>query len=196
MDLKKILKSIKLHEREISVFFGVVVLVVAGGFMIRYLGDVRTQSETQQANSNQNKAETYVISKGETLWSISQKYYKKGSDWKRIADANNISNPAELEVGKSLVIPDMESQIAPSSEPVEQVTPSPVPSPIPQITETAAATDSNITNDNYVVIKGDSLWKIAVRAYGDGSKWVKIARENNLKNPNLIHTGNVFRIPR
>lgn len=46
------------------------------------------------------------------------------------------------------------------------------------------------------MVKGDHLWGIAVRAYGDGYKWVEIARENNLVNPNLIHPGNVLSLPR
>jgi nucleoid-associated protein YgaU len=45
-------------------------------------------------------------------------------------------------------------------------------------------------------VKGDSLWKIAVRAYGDGYKWVSIAKANKLVNPNLIHSGNVLTLPR
>lgn len=55
---------------------------------------------------------------------------------------------------------------------------------------------SEITQSEYVVKKGDDLWDIAVRAYADGYKWVDIARVNNLSNPDLIHPGNVFKIPR
>jgi nucleoid-associated protein YgaU len=40
------------------------------------------------------------------------------------------------------------------------------------------------------------LWTIAVRAYGDGYKWTEIAKANKLVNPNLIHPGNVFVLPR
>jgi len=46
------------------------------------------------------------------------------------------------------------------------------------------------------VVKGDNLWQIALRAYGDGYQWVKIARENKLANPDLIHSGNILKIPR
>ncbi|PIZ97158.1 MAG: lectin, partial [Candidatus Levybacteria bacterium CG_4_10_14_0_2_um_filter_35_8] len=37
---------------------------------------------------------------------------------------------------------------------------------------------------------------IAVRAYGDGYRWVDIARANGLENPDLIFSGNVLKIPR
>jgi nucleoid-associated protein YgaU len=56
--------------------------------------------------------------------------------------------------------------------------------------------DQTITGNQYTVVKGDSLWNIAVRAYQDGYQWVKIADENNLGNPDKIHPGNVLNIPR
>jgi nucleoid-associated protein YgaU len=56
--------------------------------------------------------------------------------------------------------------------------------------------DISITGDTYVIQKGDSLWKIAVRAYGDGFKWVEIAKANDLENPDLIHSDNELKLPR
>ncbi|MGA2968080.1 MAG: LysM peptidoglycan-binding domain-containing protein, partial [Candidatus Levyibacteriota bacterium] len=48
----------------------------------------------------------------------------------------------------------------------------------------------------YTVKSGDYLWSIAIRAYGDGYQWVKIAKANNLTNPDLIFSGNVLQLPR
>ena len=49
----------------------------------------------------------------------------------------------------------------------------------------------------YVVVKGDSLSKIAQRAYGDGKKWRKIYEANRdvIKDPDLIYPGQSLRIP-
>ena len=49
----------------------------------------------------------------------------------------------------------------------------------------------------YVVAKGDSLSRIAERAYGDGSKWRKIYEANKdiIKDPDLIYPGQALRIP-
>src|SRR3989344_4280499 len=47
----------------------------------------------------------------------------------------------------------------------------------------------------YTVKKGDTLWKIAIEHYQDGSKWTQIATQNNLSNPSLIHQGNILVIP-
>ena len=50
---------------------------------------------------------------------------------------------------------------------------------------------------SYVVAKGDSLSKIAQRAYGDGRKWRKIYEANKdiIKDPDLIYPGQSLRIP-
>ncbi len=49
-----------------------------------------------------------------------------------------------------------------------------------------------------VVKKGDSLSKIAFRAYGDAMKYNKIyaANPDIIKNPNLIHVGQRLRVPK
>lgn len=49
----------------------------------------------------------------------------------------------------------------------------------------------------YTVKRGDSLWAIAKRYYGNGSLWPRIfdANRNKIKNPNLIYPGQVLSIP-
>lgn len=47
---------------------------------------------------------------------------------------------------------------------------------------------------NYTVKKGDTLWEIAKQYLGSGTKYTQIASENNIKNPNLIYPGQVFKI--
>ena len=53
---------------------------------------------------------------------------------------------------------------------------------------------------NYTVVSGDSLWKIAQKLLGNGSRWYEIYTYNNNKsiiggNPNLIYPGQVLSIP-
>ncbi len=49
----------------------------------------------------------------------------------------------------------------------------------------------------YTVQKGDSLSKIAQHQYGDGKKWKTIfeANRDQITNPDLIHPGQVLKIP-
>lgn len=51
------------------------------------------------------------------------------------------------------------------------------------------------TADRYTVVKGDSLWAICKRTYGDGSLAYKLATANGVKNPNLIYPGQVLDLP-
>lgn len=194
MDLKKFLKTIKLHEREISILVGVLLILLVGIFVVRYVRNLRNALQNQETSTKPNNGITHTVSKGETLWSISQEYFQNGTLWRKIADANNITAPTKIKVGQVLTIPSIseESTLAPTQTKEENAQ----QKISPQITEEAASTTSEITGDNYTVERGDNLWKIAVRAYGNGYKWVEIARANKLHNPNLIHKGNVFVIPR
>ncbi len=49
----------------------------------------------------------------------------------------------------------------------------------------------------HVVMLGDSLWKIAVKYYGNGLYWRKIYEANKaqIKNPNIIRPLQILRIP-
>lgn len=53
------------------------------------------------------------------------------------------------------------------------------------------------SNKSYTVVKGDCLWNIAKKFYGNGSKYTVIynANKDKIKNPNLIYPGQVLTIP-
>lgn len=48
----------------------------------------------------------------------------------------------------------------------------------------------------HTIAKGEHLWGLAKRYYDDGYKWVEIARENKLVNPNVIHSGSKLIVPK
>ena len=50
-------------------------------------------------------------------------------------------------------------------------------------------------NRYYTVIKGDSLWAIAKKYYGSGHLYPKIAKANNIENPDIIYIGQKLLIP-
>jgi len=167
----------------------------------------------------------YTVQKGDDLWKISENFLGTGYEWKRIADANNIASPYGIEVGQELTIPPVITEtilpeVTPEEGAVKEVvsptetvaspteTPVPTETLLPTITpseevalsptptEAISPTVQAIEGDSYTVVKGDNLWNISVRAYGDGFKWTEIAKANNLTNPGLIHSGNTFVIPR
>ena len=46
----------------------------------------------------------------------------------------------------------------------------------------------------YTVQRGDSLWSIAKKQLGDGTKYKEIARKNGIANPNRIYPGQVLKL--
>ncbi|MCP4177404.1 MAG: LysM peptidoglycan-binding domain-containing protein [bacterium] len=56
---------------------------------------------------NPQESKTYIVKKGDTLWSISYKFYNDGKSWKKIQDANmgKLKNPKNLKAGMILTIP-------------------------------------------------------------------------------------------
>lgn len=148
-------------------------------------------TEALQTGKNTN----YTVSEGETLWSIAEEKYGSGFEWYRIAQANKISDAANLEKGTALVIPD--GQVAAVTAPTAAMDEETEPSKEASKPEMQASDESgsDIKSSSYVIQEGDDLWDIAVRAYGDGYKWVEIAEANNLENPDLIHVDNTLKLP-
>jgi nucleoid-associated protein YgaU len=177
---KKYLKQLSLPESFISITLGFLVVIVAGLLLFNYLNRGKSgNNETVKENQNQQEEiavlpTKHVIADGETLWSIAEKYYHSGYNWVTLAKENNLTNADNIFTGQELNIPKAET-IRPESENV-------------------SSSQTQVIK-NYTVISGDNLWNIAVKEYNDGYAWTKIAKANNLTNPNLIHSGNVLIIP-
>lgn len=161
-----------------SLILGIVVVVIALTLIVAFIKSRQAQNvsqtkpevssqKTENLTESKSLSTTYTVVEGDYLWSIAENYYKSGYSWVDIAKANNLENPDLLFVGTKLIIPTVNEE-----------------------------KEALISETSYTVVKGDCLWNIAVRAYGDGYRWVDIAKANNLISPDLIHTENVLVIPR
>lgn len=180
---KKRLMKLNLSESYISITLGFLVVIVGGILMYNYL----TKNKSGQSSTPTTKQEqktwqevtpslptTHTVTGNENLWTIAEKYYNSGYNWVTLFKENQLINPDLVYVGQVLTVPKADT-ILPAGEKTS-----------------SAATEPAKT---YTVVKGDNLWNIAVAKYGDGFAWTKISGANNLVNPNLIHTGNVLKIP-
>jgi len=193
LNLKSILKSLKLNESTISMVLGAIVIVVVGVLVLNYFrgrepGTTLPEGEVTETQEGptviRNGKTVHIVQPGDNLWRIAERYYDSGYNWVDVASANNLANPGLIESGQELAIPDVEPKLATVAT-----------------AETGVLGDSEdlsnaISGATYEVSPGDHLWGIAVRAYGDGYRWVDISTENDLENPNLIHAGNVLTLPR
>ena len=61
----------------------------------------------------------------------------------------------------------------------------------------SSSSSEQSTAKTYTVGPNDTLWKIAQKVYGDGSKYTKIYEANKdiIKNPNIIRQGQVLKLP-
>ena len=74
------------------------------------------------------------------------------------------------------------------------------PEPAAPVKIVRAARAPMAGDETYKVVKGDTLWDLAVEYYGDGTKWHKILEANPGKipgdNPRLLQIGTVLVIPK
>ncbi len=183
-------KQFKLTESYTSLILGFIVVIIVAILIISFVKNRITteKSVTQETSSVSTEEETkstvlpvsYTVVAGDDLWGISEKFYKSGYNWTDIAKENNLENPGLITAGMKLTIPNAVPKI--------------VTSDIMKAEQNNI--NGKITQDSYTVKKGDYLWDIAIRAYGDGYRWTDIAKENNLENPSLIFSENVLKLPR
>lgn len=210
----------QLSESYISIGLGLLVVVVVGILLYNYFTQKNQNQDTssdstidQEATISAQPGKTYSVVEGDTLWSISEKAYGTGYNWSQIAQANNLSNTDDLVAGQELKIPEISPQpsalaqasVSASSSPMVSPTPVVSPSPVAQTSVVTTATptpatpttsEATISGTSYTIVAGDTLWNIACRAYNDCYQWTKIAQENKLDNPNLIHVNNTLTLSR
>jgi nucleoid-associated protein YgaU len=178
-------KYIKSSEELVSMLLGLAIVVVVVSLIFNFIqrkkGTVEIPGATninlseEVVNEKQSGGNFYTVEKGDNLWKIAEKKYSNGYIWVKIAKENNLKNASVIYVGQKLKMPVVESIIVASTGEINK-----------------------IEQGEYKVIKNDNLWKIAVRAYGDGYKWVNIYKENKVKlnSPNLLEIGMTLNIPK
>ena len=171
----------KSKEDVVSMFLGLVVVVALVGFLVNFIekrkGNIEIPGVSNDLNINEvadgkgNNVDSIVVSDNDSLWKIAVKVYGDGYKWTEIANANNLKNPGLIYSGQKLIIP----EIKPSEEVISSGT------------DMAVVTEKT----EYTVIRNDSLWKIAVKVYGDGYKWTKIWEDNRsvLNSPDKLEIG-------
>lgn len=65
------------------------------------------EEEEEEETAPATPTKTYVVQSGDTLGKISNKLFGTTAKWKKIAEANKITNPKHLKVGMTLIVPEL-----------------------------------------------------------------------------------------
>ena len=180
---KTLIKKFDSTDSIVSLVLGLAVVLVVGMTIVNYVKSRTQPAASTTQTTNEKTAATvslpakHTVKPGESLWTIAQTYYKSGYNWVDIRDTNNVVNPDLIEAGQTLTIPDVPAKTVGT----------------PAIS--SASVSEKPKDASYTVVKGDDLWDIALKEYGNGYKWVDIAKANKLENPEVIHPGNVLKMP-
>lgn len=227
-ELQKEQLPISERQSQLATILIGVLIIIAGFLIYNYVSGLRTEKgelggfgeiviptkeitgqPSPVVTEEEGKAlGTYTVKIGDNLWKIAQEQLGDGLKWREIAEANDIpiGNPS-LKVGQELIIPGRElaeAEITPTPEVEVQISPTPIELAGEPETAIGETPETAVGPQTYTVVRGDTLWSIAQRFYGNGSQWHKIfdAQGNNLSMYSvngrtfpLIHTGNVLVIP-
>jgi nucleoid-associated protein YgaU len=119
-------------------------------------------------------AGTVIVRSGDSLWKLSRRYSGSAVRWREWLQRNpELGDPRSLRVGAVLFVPPREGRSALGLAPVLR-------GPARSV----------------VVRSGDSLWRISAERYGDGARWLCVARANaGLRDTAVIFPGQRLLLP-
>lgn len=200
--IEKLESQAETKQSKISMVLGALIILVIGILIFNYfnknkasLGPAQQSTQTIEDVSPEALPGKYTIKEGDTLYEIAEKYFKDGFKYTEIAQANNLTSADEITTGSVIDIPKLEAKA--------ESTPQPQVVAGIQNNENTGTGGGNSTiwgprieGNTYTVVEDDWLSKIAGRAYGDIMAFEKIAKANNIADPDHIEPGQVLTIPR
>lgn len=189
--LQKLESELKPNQSYLSLVLGLLIVLIAGILVVNYFkkGPSILGPAQQTSIEQQNQAallEKYTVKRDDTLFNIAKAYYNDGYQYQKIAEANKLVDANLIEEGQVLEMPKIEVAKVEAALNTQGTGGA----------ENQTIWGEKITGDTYTVIEGDWLSTISGRAYGDVMVFDKIAKANNIADPNLIEPGLVLKIPR
>ncbi|MFA7308683.1 MAG: LysM peptidoglycan-binding domain-containing protein [Patescibacteria group bacterium] len=149
--------------------------------------EAKKTEDAKKAAEEEAKAKqvTYKVKSGDTLADIAAEF---GVEWQKIAEANNMKEPYNIEIDQELIIPG----VAPKTETPAPTTPATTTTTTNPDAPTGTTTAPTTGGTTYTVKSGDTLAGIGAEL---GVTWQDIAKENNMADPYPIEIGQVLKIP-
>ena len=164
------------QENYAGLILGAIIVVILGLLVANFITNRNNQiDEGEQTGIGEEASAStqYTVKENDSLSKISEEIYGDQEAWPVIASVNKIANPNLIFTGSTLEIP--------STQKLEEI-------------------KMQMTQTSYDVQEGETIFEIAQKMYGDGSRWPTIASANNIgRLPNgnpLIFAGSTLTIPR
>jgi nucleoid-associated protein YgaU len=127
---------------------------------------------------------TYVVKRGETLYSICEAVYGDAAMWKKVLELNGLKDARSLGAGATLRLPPTNQGEA----------------PLPSENVLAGRGDTNelaVKFEQYTVREGDTLSDIARRLLGARGRWQELydLNRDRVRNPDDVSPGTVLKVP-
>ncbi|WP_457091075.1 LysM peptidoglycan-binding domain-containing protein [Microvirga sp. P5_D2] len=112
----------------------------------------------------------------------------------RLDDVDPVSGQVKSRAEVGFNVP---AQVASAEPEAPAATPQSTAKPTPEAQVAAAGTVVIPNINTAIVSRGDNLWRISQRIYGQGVRYTVIygANQDQIRNPNLIYPGQVFVLP-
>lgn len=134
----------------------------------------KTPAKAVAAVERSGSAGIYVVRAGDTLGHISQRELGTFKRWQEIVKLNPEVDPSRIVAGMELRMP------AGSA---------------PKASKSKSSKAGKLRTNQIRVADGESLWTIAERLLGDGTRFTEIAKLNPSINPDRLKTGQVLTVP-
>lgn len=183
-----------------------------------------SESVVEQSEVEDTTSLRYRVADGDDLWTLAERFYGEGAQWRKLADANPWLDPARpLEAGTILVVPDVDNQPAAVSQAPASPTDAPSQAPattqpaaqleqiLPSLPEMASAaepqklapsqdespTSGETPTQPHTVKAGDTLWDLAEESLGDPTRWPELYQLNQdqVSDPDHIEVGWELNVP-
>ncbi len=163
-------------------------------------------SSPQVKSSEATSPEIYVVAEGDNLGTIAKKVYgsQHGNEKNNItrifqANRSTLKSPDEIYVGQKLVIPLLAESQAGKNK-LEKLSRPTLLEEVKSISQKNVTTAPSRAEENksYIVQQGDSLWHIATKQLGDGSRYEEIVElnANILESEDNLAVGMCLKLPK
>lgn len=138
------------------------------------------------ANMSDDSTVVHVVADGEDLWTLAERYYGQGTDWRKLVAANldllGADPTADLPPGTALAV----------VNPVVAQAPVRLSAHLP-----ASASDAKREVEQHRVQQGETLWQLAEERLGDPDRYPEIVQMNKglITDPDHIQVGWTIDVP-